>query len=193
MATRTPAKKTPAKKTTPRRTAVKAAPEPDPVELDDIDAVDEQELKDLARQMDFRPSPNPKVLDLIPDELKFSTDSGERRDPETIAVEINGRPHYLYQPSTAMLMLMLAPLAVDNTPLEKRIAVMMDVVTTCIDSEGAQVIRRAIMANDDSFDLTILPKLVTTVLNKWAPSMASNYHLDVDDEPAGNRAARRSR
>ncbi|MCF8610065.1 hypothetical protein L5G28_07800 [Gordonia sp. HY285] len=184
--------KTPAKKAAPRRAPAKKALAP--VAEPDVDLDFDDAPNPVADQVnDYRPSPNPKLADQVPEELQFSTDSGESREPEKVLISLNGRPHYLYEPSRAMLLLLGSALVSTETSLEDRIRTMMNIIDKCLDSDGVRVVRAAIMNSDNSFDEGLLSTLMETIFNRWAPTMADELNTDTAAaKPAQNRAALRA-
>lgn len=135
--------------------------------------------------LDFKPSPTEDVA--VDEDLDFTTSDGSEREPEKIVVHIDGRPHYLYEPSLALLLLNATALSSDQTPFEDRIRTVMDLVNACLDTDGVRTIRRAMYSRDTVFDLNILGKLVAVIYRQWAP----NENVNTDMEPKRNRAQRR--
>lgn len=153
---------------------------------DTDDGDDDADVTAAAKAvLDFKPSPTADVD--IADDLDFSTSDGSEREPEKIVVRIDGRPHYLYEPSLALLLLNATALSSDNTPFEDRIRTVMDLVNACLDTDGVRKIRRAMYSRDTVFDLNILGQLVAVIYRQWAP----NENVNTDMKPKSNRAQRR--
>ncbi|KXT55659.1 hypothetical protein Y710_18015 [Gordonia sp. QH-12] len=139
----------------------------------------------------FRPAPDERLADQVPGDLSFSTDSGERRDPEKLLISIDGKPTYLYQPSTALLMLVAGSLSAE-APIEDRLRTMLNLVSQCLDSEAERLVRARMFARDNSFDDGLLGKLVATIINKWAPYTLDAADLDTSSKPKASRQQRRA-
>lgn len=129
----------------------------------------------------------------IPEELRFSTDSGERRDPEVIDVVIDGQKCKLTQPSDGLMVLIAVSFSPQADDLEK-VRAMLDLCNVCLDTTGRTLIRQAMYAKDNSFDDAMLGEVVGTILNRWAPELAADADLTTTKTRARqpqNRAARR--
>ncbi|WP_353107834.1 hypothetical protein [Gordonia sp. (in: high G+C Gram-positive bacteria)] len=134
--------------------------------------------------------PNPKLIDQVPEDLSFSTDSGERRDAEKMLVSIDGVACYLYQPSDALMALLASSFA-PGAELTEKISGMLNLVNASLDVNGTMLLRRAMFASDNSFDDELLGKLVAAILQKWAPSIAGNADLSTE-KPKPSRPQRRA-
>lgn len=122
----------------------------------------------------------------VPVELQFTSDSGNRRDPEVIDIAIDGRKFTLTQPSTAFLTLVATGVFSENTSQADKVLTMFNIIRTCMDPIGAAYVNERIRATDNSFDDELLGSIVGTVLKKWAPEIEN----DLQPKPA-NRAERR--
>lgn len=181
-AKKAPAKRAPAKKTAPKGPGLQKA---------DIDANDDD--LNPASDLDlYRPAPDPRLLEQVPEDLAFTTDSGDRREPEKLLIEINGVACYLYQPPTSMLMLVASSLSAE-APIEDRVRTMLQLVSQCLDSQAERMVRAAMFSRDNSFDDAILGKLVATIINKWAPYTMDAADLDTSSRAPLTRQQRRAK
>lgn len=131
---------------------------------------------------------SPDPLADIPVELQFSSDSGTRRDPETMEVAIDGQAFTLTQPSTALMHLLAGAFSVGADDSE-RVRAMMQLVNVSIDAGGRLYLNHAMSAQDNSFDDGLLGDLTATILNRWAPTLAEEAEQLKRATP--NRADRR--
>ena len=155
---------------------------------DDTDSVDVSRT-DVEEAINYKPGPSAKAATLdVPDDLSFTTDSNDRRDPEKLLIKINGNAHYLYQPSMGLLLLVAANLSSTETSFADRIRTMMDLLNTCLDTAGAQAVRAAMFARDNRFDQDLLGKLTAVIFERWAPE----ENIDTSSTPQpSNRGQRR--
>lgn len=185
-AKKTAAKRAPAKKATPR--AVKPV---EPVEdIDNLDEMTEEEQRraDLLLGNDRRESPSPDLLDEVDEDLRFSTDSGSRREPDKMLIAIDDTPCYLYQPSNTLMILMAAAFTPNSDATEK-VGAMMNLVNASLDPQGRALVRRMTFAADGSYDDALMGKLAFKILERWAPQLAET--ADMETGPKQNRAQRR--
>ncbi|QRY62756.1 hypothetical protein JVX90_00315 [Gordonia sp. PDNC005] len=191
MVTKAPAKKTAAKKAAPRRAPAKLAA----VDEDDYGTENATPTPVEDSWIDYKRAPDIDEDVAVDPDLEFSTDSGNRGEVEKLLIKLNGRPHYLFKPSTASLLFAASAIMNDNAKWTEVFRTMLNTVDQCIDDEGSRVIMAAIYKRDNSFDETLIPKLFMRIVNQWAPDLADD--LDIDDgrevEPRnlGNRAQRR--
>ncbi len=165
----TPAKKTPAKRAPAKTAPAKKAAQPalTPAVVDEGD--------DLTG---------------IPAELQFTSDSGNRRDPETLDFAIDGRKFTLTQPSTAFLTLVTTGVFSENTSQADKVMTMFEVIRTCMDPIGVAYVHSRIKATDNSFDDELLGSIVATILKKWAPEIEADLELKPANRSARRQAAR---
>lgn len=161
--------------TTPRKAPAKKAPAKRAVAAVDV--------HDDALASGYKPSPAADVV--VPDEFQFSTDSGSRRAPERIAIQLDGTPCYLSQPSDALLALLASSFA-PMADITEKLSSMMNLVNASLDSAGVAILRRAMFAPDNSFDDELLGRLTAVILDKWAPQIGADADLTL------NRAQRRA-
>lgn len=169
--------------TTPRKTAAKKAPAKKAAPSTAID----QDRAEVLLGAGYKASPAPGVD--VPEEFRFSTDSGSRRDPERIAIELDGTACYLSQPSDALIALLgsaFAPMA----DVTEKLGAMLNLVNTSLDSQGTAILRRAMFASDNSFDDELLGHLTAIILDKWAPNVSADADLTIRNQ---NRAQRRAK
>lgn len=165
-----------------------------PVDVDDTDttlSADESRRADILLGNDQRPSPNAALADQVPDEYRFSTDSGRREDPDKLLISLDEMACYLYKPSSTLMIIMAASFTPGADPLEK-VRAMLNLVNASLDAQGRILLHRMMTAGDASFDDGLVGKLAWVILNKWAPTLAQDADLNTDTTPApANRAARR--
>lgn len=135
----------------------------------------------------FKPAPNAALADQVPDELRFSTSAGERREPEKVLIQLNGRAVYLYEPPQSLLVLTGVSLR-PETPLDRKIGVMLDLLSSCLDSAAEREVRQAMMSRTSLFNDDLLGELVALIFDTWAP----NIDTDTTTTKPQNRASRRA-
>ncbi|WP_298442589.1 hypothetical protein [Gordonia sp. (in: high G+C Gram-positive bacteria)] len=141
----------------------------------------------LDQALDYKPAPHAALADQIPAELRFSTDTGERREPEKLLIDLNGKPAYLYEPPKSLLILVGAALS-PETPLERKIGTMMDLLSSCLDSAAEREVRAAMFSRTAVFNEDLLGELVALIFDTWAPSLDA----DTSVSPPMNRAQKRA-
>lgn len=144
------------------------------------DAVTEQAL-------DYKPSPNPRIADQVPAELRFSTDSGDHFEPEKILIDLNGRPAYLYEPPKALLILIAASLSPES-PIEEKLRAMLNLLSSCLDSAAERELRAAMNSRTRVFDDDIIGQLVAVIFDRWAPTLDADTQVRAPQNRAQRRA-----
>ncbi|AVM01883.1 hypothetical protein C6V83_18060 [Gordonia iterans] len=146
-----------------------------------------------AAGLDLRPAPSSDDTgDDVPVELSFSTDSGERKEPERIKIRLDGMTAYLYEPNDALLVLLAGSFAPGADPTSK-VAAMMDLLNASLDANARQHLRRMMYATDGSFDTDVLAEMSAAVIQRWAPALAerADFTVDKPEKPKLSRQQRR--
>lgn len=161
------------------------------LDVADVDVTADDDAQRRAAAImgtDSRESPHADLADQVPDEFRFTTDSGERRDPEKLLISIDGQPCYLYQPPNTSMVLFAAAFTPNTDPAEK-VKSILNLVNVSLDQAGRTLLWRMMNSADNSFDDALPGRLAFTILDRWAPTLAAEADLSVDRPQ--NRAARR--
>lgn len=127
-------------------------------------------------------------VDDVPIELQFTSDTGERRNPETVPIKINGERFTLTQPSDTLIYLLAGSFSAAAS-VGEQVRAMMELLDVCLDPAGIEYMRRLITSSDNSFDDELLGTLTAVILETWAPKVAEG--ADLKKKAPANRAQRR--
>lgn len=129
-------------------------------------------------------------LDDVPEELRFSTDTGEDREVERIPFAMDGMPFWLYRPSDAALTLYMNQLLSDN--VQQRTNAMVMLVQQAIDAGAMMYLQDRITDRANNFDDGLYGKVVAAVLERWGEATAADKFKQAQSAQNENRAQRRA-
>lgn len=142
---------------------------------------DEDEAVEKFRDQLDRPT-----LDDVPEDLRVTTDTGERRDVERVATALDGIPFWLYRPSDSAMYLWGSRILSDND--SERLNAMMQLVQLSLEPAGRDYLFSKINDPQNSFEDGAIGELVARILTEWAEDAAVDKFRQAQ---ATNRAARR--
>lgn len=137
-------------------------------------------------EIDYRPP----TLDDVPEELRFSTDTGEDREVERMAFAMDGTPFWLYRPSDAALTLYTNQLLSDNP--QQRTNAMVMLVQQAVDASGLMYLQERVTDRANNFDDGLYGRIVAAVLNRWGDDTAATKFAQSEKAEALNRKQRRA-
>lgn len=137
-------------------------------------------------EMDYRPP----TLDDVPDDLRFSTDTGEDREVERMAFAMDGTPFWLYRPSDSALTLYTNQLLSDNP--QQRTNAMVMLVQQAVDASGLMYLQERVTDRANNFDDGLYGRIVAAVMNKWGDDTAAAKFAQAEKVEAQNRKQRRA-
>ncbi|QPO17104.1 tail assembly chaperone [Gordonia phage Lilbeanie] len=153
----------------------------------DEDPDDEEELKARRAWMADQAPPS---LDDVPEELQFSTDTGERRAAEKIAFAMDGMPFWLYRPSDTAMYMFGSQLVSSNA--STRLNAMMQLTNLALDDGGVMYLQDRISSRDNSFEDGVIGEIVATILLTWGEKASADKFQQVQQASKGNRQQRRA-
>lgn len=126
----------------------------------------------------------------VGEEFQFTSDTGNNRAMERMAIKIDGEKFWLYRPSNALIYMLAGTLAA-GSDLTERLNAMVQLIQVSMDDAGWMYVRRRMADRRNNFDDELLGNLVSTILNKWAtPDVVDGFNKN-QKTAQGNRAARR--
>ncbi|QAY16773.1 tail assembly chaperone [Gordonia phage Twonlo] len=137
-------------------------------------------------EIDYRPP----TLDDVPEDLRFSTDTGEDREVERMAFAMDGTPFWLYRPSDAALTLYTNQLLSDNP--QQRTNAMVMLVQQAVDASGLMYLQERVTDRANNFDDGLYGRVVAAVLNRWGDDTAASKFAQAEKVEAMNRKQRRA-
>lgn len=174
----------------------------DDVDTDDMSRADMREVHKLREAgsppdspAQITPSHEPgefeaPSLDEVPDELRFSTDTGEDREVERIPFAMDGIPFWLYRPSDAAMTLYMNQLLSDDVRM--RTNAMTTLVTQCVDPAAMMYLQERITDRANNFDDGLFGSVVAAVLQRWGDETAATRFAQAQESEAKNRQQRRA-
>lgn len=156
-------------------------------EVVDADVVDEDdETDDDAEVAKFRDQLDRPTIEDVPEDLRISTDTGERRDVERVATALDGIPFWLYRPADSAMYLWGSRILSDND--SERLNAMMQLVQLSLEPAGRDYLFSKINDPSNSFEDGAIGELVARILTEWAEDAAVDKFRQAQ---ATNRSARR--
>ncbi|AYR03010.1 tail assembly chaperone [Gordonia Phage StorminNorm] len=129
-------------------------------------------------------------LDDVPEELRFSTDTGEDREIEKIPFAMDGIPFWLFRPSDAAMTLYMGELLSDDVRV--RTNSMVRIVQQCVDPSALMYLQERITDRANNFDDGLYGRVVAAVLEEWGDATASAKFRQAQENEAQNRQQRRA-
>ncbi|QGJ95813.1 tail assembly chaperone [Gordonia phage EMoore] len=126
----------------------------------------------------------------IPDELQFSTDTGEDRELERVAITLDGNKFWLERPSDAAMTLYMNQLLSDDP--RTRTNAMVNLVQQSLDTGGLMYVQQRVLDKANNFDDQLYGSIVGAVLNRWGDDFAATKFAQIQKAEQQNRAARRA-
>ncbi|AXH44894.1 tail assembly chaperone [Gordonia phage Flatwoods] len=147
---------------------------------------EEATTKSTTEQSEFE-APS---LDDVPEELRFSTDTGEDREIEKIPFAMDGIPFWLFRPSDAAMTLYMGELLSDDVRV--RTNSMVRIVQQCVDPSALMYLQERITDRANNFDDGLYGRVVAAVLEEWGDATASAKFRQAQENEAQNRQQRRA-
>ncbi|UVT31830.1 tail assembly chaperone [Gordonia phage Kewpiedoll] len=129
-------------------------------------------------------------LDEVPEELRFSTDTGEDREVERMPFAMDGIPFWLYRPSDAAMTLYMNQLLSDDPRL--RTNAMTTLVQQSVDPAALMYLQERITDRANNFDDGLYGNVVAAVLQRWGDETAATRFKQAQEGEAKNRQQRRA-
>lgn len=153
-----------------------------------IESVDDLDLDDEATRARIG-LPSRQNVD-VPDDLQFTSYSGEERDPERIPCKIDDQVFTLTQPpNTALYLLgnnLMSPDA--GTQLDA----MMKLVNLCLDQAGVNYLWSRIFDPQNTFADGLIGDVVATIMSRWAEKTVAETFVAQQKVAVGSRSERRA-
>ncbi|AMS03021.1 tail assembly chaperone [Gordonia phage Leonard] len=129
-------------------------------------------------------------IDSIPEELRFSTDTGEDRELERVAFMMDGNKFWLERPSDSAMTLYMNQLLSDDP--RTRTNAMITLVQQSIDAGGLMYLQSRVTDKANNFDDALYGNVVGAVLRMWGDDFAASKFAEIQKAEQQNRAARRA-
>lgn len=169
----------------------------------DLDAstMKREDMRDIHRlRQNGSPADSPAALmtasasdvdiDSIPEELRFSTDTGEDRELERVAFMMDGNKFWLERPSDSAMTLYMNQLLSDDP--RTRTNAMITLVQQSIDAGGLMYLQSRVTDKANNFDDALYGNVVGAVLRMWGDDFAASKFAEIQKAEQQNRAARRA-
>ncbi|ATN90225.1 hypothetical protein SEA_LENNON_31 [Gordonia phage Lennon] len=196
MATKTKAPAANASVLTWRKFIGEAYPDVPADEIEQMNRPDMRELHKLrtetatAKSVDEHSEFEAPSLDEVPEELRFSTDTGEDREVERMPFAMDGIPFWLYRPSDAAMTLYMNQLLSDDPRL--RTNAMTTLVQQSVDPAALMYLQERITDRANNFDDGLYGNVVAAVLQRWGDETAATRFKQAQEGEAKNRQQRRA-
>lgn len=126
----------------------------------------------------------------VPEDLSFSSNTGEDAAVERIKIKIDGQDFYLYKPSNSLIYMLAGTLAT-GSDITERLNAMLQLVQVCLDDVGVMYLRRRMADRRNNFDDGLLGRLTGVILDKWGNPDTAQKFAQQEKSQQGNRATRR--
>ncbi|QXN73690.1 tail assembly chaperone [Gordonia phage Fitzgerald] len=196
MATKTKAPAANASVHTWRKFIAEAYPDVPDEDLEQMNRPDMRDLHKLrteaatAKSVDEHSEFEAPSLDEVPEELRFSTDTGEDREVERMPFAMDGIPFWLYRPSDAAMTLYMNQLLSDDPRL--RTNAMTTLVQQSVDPAALMYLQERITDRANNFDDGLYGNVVAAVLQRWGDETAATRFKQAQEGEAKNRQQRRA-
>lgn len=163
---------------------------------DDYDDYNDEDAPEDAREtgpLDLVTAGAPPTPDEdieVPEAYQFSSNTGEDREIERIAIRIDDENFYLYRPSDALIYMLGATLATGSDDAE-RLNAMMQLIQVSLDSSGVMYLRRRMGDRRNNFNDRLLGHIVEVIMSEWGSERVRNEYQEAEKRRQGNRAQRR--
>lgn len=132
----------------------------------------------------------PPSIDDVPEDLRFTTDTGEDRDVERTPFALDGFAFWLERPSDAAITLYLPQIMSDDARVRSN--AMAAFVQQVVDVPGMMYLQERITDKANNFEPGTYGRIIAAVMDKWGDDTARAAVAKANDAELQNRKQRRA-